>query len=50
MHVSFPHKLATIYFGCLKIVNDNLKKKKREGKKKENKKRNNKKVLINVSK
>jgi hypothetical protein len=33
MHVSFPHELATIYFGCLKIVNNDIKKRK----KKENK-------------
>jgi hypothetical protein len=33
MHVYFPHRLATIYFGCLKIVNNNNNnKKKRERK------------------
>jgi hypothetical protein len=38
MHVSFLHKLATIYFACLKIVNNNNNNNnKTTGKKKENK-------------
>jgi hypothetical protein len=42
IHASFPQKLATIYFGCLRIVNSE---KERKKERKKEKKKNPKSII-----